>query len=134
MERDREDSFHYIMLHINKPTQNLSDASMSALSMLSIASLKASQPSSPRQLPVESYKWYLCFLLKQLGIFLQTPAKTLPGFSQPWKLLPINTIAAGIIILIQQCSDTVQIHSLHVRFVHDSLSYHKCRCFRDLTK
>lgn len=43
----------HLMLRKYKQTNYLSDASTSAFCILSIASLKASQPSSPRQLPVQ---------------------------------------------------------------------------------
>lgn len=51
----RTDSLDYFTSYKQIHTNYLSDANMSPLSMFSITSLKASQPSSPRQLPVQSH-------------------------------------------------------------------------------
>lgn len=53
IEGNRFGKLIHLMLHKYKQTNYLSDASTSAFCMLSIAPLKASQPSSPRQLPVQ---------------------------------------------------------------------------------
>lgn len=109
----------------------LSDANKSAFSTFSKASFKASQPPSPRQLPVQVVQnsEYLC---KLLPVIIWAPFSLLlglnrtllrPTFQDPCVLSTISTVLR-----------TIQVQSLHVGFVPDGLSHHKRRLHRDLAE
>lgn len=110
---------------------HLSDANKSAFSTFSKASFKASQPPSPRQLPVQVVQnsEYLC---KPLRVLIWAPFSLLLGlnrtflrstFQDPCVLSTISTVLR-----------TIQVQSLHVGFVPDGLSHHKSRLHRDLAE
>ncbi len=135
-----------VRAHTHTHEYYLSDASMSPLSMFSIASLRASQPSSPRQLPVNKSNFHLLYHNFQIHSYifttfnnfprklhsLETNSITFPGLSWPGKPSRKSYFNRDSETTAVVRVRTIQIHLLHMRFVHDSLSHHQSCCLGDL--